>query len=265
MMGKRVWIKLAPLVAGGPPDANGMVSILGVAGSTDATGAMTVEPYNPYKPMATKSCGHGKPHPVSFFASSGDPVWCDECEGTCLACGAPATTCVNNTFDWGEACDACAALPKETWPKRVEAQRFNVKTFDEHVDCAAHFMRVAISYEKKAADRKHKFWDYERSFPLWWTHTREGKAASAKEMFAKSVMHFIAAFVSERPAVERETRVLGSCVICKHAVTGASVATLVDNKNPEYGGRAAHYMCWEENGAKWRARNEEKRSGKWKQ
>jgi len=265
-MGKRVSIRLAPLVMGGTPDpSTGLVSVLGAAMQPGPTGIVQVQAFNPYKPMAWMSCGHGEPHPVSMFASSGDPVWCDECEGTCLACGAPATTCVDNTFEWGEACDACAALPKKTWPRRVEARRFDVKSFDEHVDCASHFMKVGISYEKEAANRKHKFWDQPRDSPLWRTHSREGHAQDAKEMFAKSIAHFLAAFVNERPAVENETRVLGPCVICKRVVTGACVATLVDNKGPEHGGRVAHYMCWKEGGAKWSAKNEGKRNGKWKQ
>jgi hypothetical protein len=214
------------------------------------TGMVSVEPYTW---TARLSCGHGKPHAVSVFASSGDPIWCDECDGTCLACGAPATTCVDNTIDWGEACETCAALPKKTWPARVEAHRFNIMSDEEHLDVAAHFAKVGMSYERKAADRKGKFWDEPRKSPLWWTHTRDGTAASAKEMFAKSAMHFIAAFVSERPAYAHDTRAIGACVVCQRIVTGSVPAVLVDNRRSGYGGRVAHLMCWEEKGAKWKA------------
>lgn len=221
-MGKRVHIRLTPLMAVGPVDVDGSVAV--------APGSQT----------ATLSCGHGKPFRVSFFASSGDPAWCDECEGTCRACGAPATTCVDNTWDWGEACDKCAAGPLSTWSARVKAQRFRAMSRDEHIDCAAHFVAVARDDERRSADKKHQFWDYPGDHPLWRTHTREGTAAVARELFAKGVQHALAALFTEN--TKPSYRSLGRCVVCGREATGAAPAVCVDNRRD---GPVAHYRCRE--------------------
>lgn len=221
-MGKRVHIRLTPLMALGPVDIDGSLVV--------APGPQT----------AMLSCGHGKPFRVSFFASSGDPAWCDECEGTCRACGAPATTCVDNTLDWGEACDKCVAEPIKTWPARVAAQRFRAQSRDEHIDCAAHFVAVAKQCEREAATKKHKFWEYPRNHPLWESHTREGRAATAKEMFVESVRHALAALFAEN--TKPSYRSLGRCVVCGMEATGAAPAVCVDNRRD---GPVAHYRCRE--------------------
>lgn len=79
---------------------------------------------NPHRSAgAFLSCGHTVSKGISaMMSSSGDPHWCEKCEGQCRACGASATTRTYDTYYWGEACATCEALPKQEWNRRVKAR-----------------------------------------------------------------------------------------------------------------------------------------------
>ena len=76
----------------------------------------------PHQQYAHLSCGHHGGR-VSFFSTQGEPFWCKECESTCLACGAPATACRNNSFEWGESCAKCMKLSEPAWSEQVRKRR----------------------------------------------------------------------------------------------------------------------------------------------
>lgn len=89
------------------------------------------------KQRAIMSCGHEQ-GPLHIFWSVGDPIWCEECEGTCLACGDRVTDVHSPSFEWGECCERCKALEEHEWVRCVRLRRRGVpvRPFCAIADCA---------------------------------------------------------------------------------------------------------------------------------
>lgn len=148
----------------------------------------------PHEQYAHLSCGHHGGR-VSFFSSQGEPFWCKECESTCLACGTPSTACRNNSLEWGESCARCLKLSERVWRDRVRERRENELPVSEHFERAAFHAKHAGERLRECADKKHRFWDYDRDHPLWHSHTRAGQAQSAHEQWVRAVKHLLFALL----------------------------------------------------------------------
>ncbi len=137
--------------------------------------------------QAFLSCGH-RGGQVSFFASTGEPIWCETCEAPCLGCGAKATECRSPSWEWGESCASCLALDEEAWCRAVARRRLILMSVDEHLESAAHFVHAGLKCEREAVDPKHQFWESPPHL------TRAAHVHLARELLVKSAMHVLYAF-----------------------------------------------------------------------